>query len=94
MGGNNDSCDTFADRPASPNAKTDRDALADADAAPDSITCGNREGGTAAYRPARVRVCGHTRAGDRGDRRGGGEEQKAKETRSQEVIKRFVNRSL
>ena len=82
-------CDTFTDGPASSNAKTDGDAVANADAATDSVPCGNSEDGAAANRPARVRVCGHTRAGDRGDRGCGGEEQKAKEARTKEKITNF-----
>ena len=80
-------CDTFADRPAPSNAKTDGDALADADAAPDRVSRDGSKAAAAARRPARVRLCGYTRAGDRGDRRGGGEERKTKETCTKEEVK-------
>ena len=89
LGGNNDECDTFADRPAPSNAKTDGDSVADADAAPDRVSRSGSETSAAACRPARVRVCGYTRAGDRGNHRCGGEEQKAKEARTKKKITNF-----
>ena len=80
-------CDTFADRRAAPDSKTDGDTLAYADAATDRVTRSDREAGAAGHRPARVRLCGHTRVADRGDRRGGGEERKTKETCTKEEVK-------
>ena len=87
--GSGDSCDTFADRTASPNAKTDGDSVADAHAARDGVTCGNRKGGAAAHRPAPVRLCGYTCAGDRGDRRGGGEGQETEKAHAKEEITNY-----
>ena len=69
-----------------PDAETDGDAVANADAATDSVPCGNSEDGAAANRPARVRVCGHTRAVDRGNRGCGGEEQKTEKARAKEEV--------
>ena len=55
-------------------------SLAAVQAATDGATCGNREGGAAAHRPALVRLCGSARAGDRGDSCGRDEQQENQET--------------
>ena len=84
--GSGDQRDSVADGRAPPDAETDGDPLADADAAPDRVSRSDRKAGAAGHRPARVRVCGHTRAGDRGNRRCGGEEQKTEKARTKEEI--------
>ena len=84
--GSGDQRDTFADGHASPNAETDEDTLANADAAPDRVARSDRKAAAAGHRPARVRVCGHTRADNRGNCRCGGEEKEEKKARVKEEI--------